>query len=56
MGIEVLNKPNIPPQKIETVPRETVIDIKDIKSILYLGIKGEILIPVEEKHTVDTYA
>ena len=33
-----------------------VIDIKDIKSILYLGIKGNIALPAEEQHTVDTFA
>jgi hypothetical protein len=56
MEIEVVNNPKILTQRIETIPNESIINIKDIKSILYLGIKGEILIPIEEKHTVDTYA
>jgi len=33
-----------------------VIDVNEIKSILYLGLKGNIKIDVEEKHTIDTFA
>jgi hypothetical protein len=43
----------------QSVPPEQefpVIDEKMIKSILYLGLKGNIQIQPEEKHTVDTFA
>ncbi|MBN1799241.1 MAG: hypothetical protein JW822_11740 [Spirochaetales bacterium] len=56
MEINAINNPNLFTQTMETVPKQTIIDINDIKSILYLGIKGDMHIPVEEKHTVDTYA
>ena len=56
MEIQTINNPALFSRTMETVPKQTIIDINDIKSILYLGIKGDIHIPVEEKHTVDTYA
>ncbi len=56
MEINLVNNPVQIPQNLEMVPRQNVIDAKDIKSILYLGIKGDIFIPIGEKHTVDTYA
>lgn len=42
---------NTPPP--EEMP---VIDEKAIKSILYLGLRGEIKIQPEQEHTVDTFA
>ncbi|MEW5816108.1 MAG: hypothetical protein AB1798_12030 [Spirochaetota bacterium] len=37
-------------------PREmTLIDAEDIKAILYLGLRGEISLPIE-KHNVDILA
>jgi hypothetical protein len=33
-----------------------IIKVDEIKSILYLGIKGEIRLDASSKHTVDTYA
>ena len=33
-----------------------VIDLDAIKAILYLGIKGEIYLPMKEQHTIDTFA
>ena len=33
-----------------------IIKADDIKTILYLGIKGEIKLDAGKKHTVDTYA
>jgi hypothetical protein len=33
-----------------------VINVDAIKTILYLGIRGEIKLDVGKKHTVDTYA
>jgi hypothetical protein len=43
-------------QNTQAVDQHNVIAEKDIKSILYLGIKGQLFIPVDDKHTVDTYA
>ena len=49
---------NTTPQR--PVQRETVIDAREIKSILYLGIKGTVLKeaasprPETAEHTVDT--
>ncbi|MBN1696157.1 MAG: hypothetical protein JW881_01475 [Spirochaetales bacterium] len=43
----------------QSVPQEheyPVIDEKMIKSILYLGLKGDIQIEPEENHSVDTFA
>ena len=43
-----------PPPKAP--PREDyLIDAKDIRAILYLGIRGEVTLPVE-KHEVDILA
>ncbi|HTP60283.1 MAG TPA: hypothetical protein VMM82_15275 [Spirochaetia bacterium] len=33
-----------------------IMKAEEIKSILYLGIKGEIKLDLDAKHTVDTYA
>jgi len=33
-----------------------IMKADDIKAILYLGIKGEIKLDMDKKHTVDTYA
>lgn len=37
------------------VPAE-VIDFDMMKAILYLGIKGEVQLPIKENHTIDTFA
>ena len=42
--------PNTPPAEMQ------VINADAIKTILYLGIKGEIRLETGSKHTVDTYA
>jgi len=41
---------------LQNAIERNVIDIKEIKTILYLGIKGNINLPSEEDHTVDTFA
>jgi hypothetical protein len=33
-----------------------IMTVDDIKSILYLGIKGDMKLDTGKKHTVDTYA
>jgi hypothetical protein len=35
---------------------QEVIDLQQIKSILYLGVKGKITVPAGETHRVDTFA
>ena len=35
---------------------QEVIDLRQIKSILYLGVKGRITVPIGETHRVDTFA
>jgi hypothetical protein len=35
---------------------DDVINIKAMKTILYLGIKGEVYLPLDESHTVNTLA
>jgi hypothetical protein len=35
---------------------QEVIDLRQIKSILYLGVKGKITMPAGESHRVDTFA
>lgn len=35
---------------------QPVINLEEIKSILYLGVKGRVPLPVPESHRVDTYA
>jgi hypothetical protein len=49
-GVALLN---LPKMATEELP---VINANEIKSILYLGIKGNIQPVTGNKHTVDTYA
>jgi hypothetical protein len=35
---------------------QEVIDLRQIKSILYLGVKGKITVPNGEPHRIDTFA
>ncbi len=35
---------------------QEVIDLRQIKSILYLGVKGKLTLPAGETHHVDTFA
>jgi len=54
MSIETVQLPHIQPPK--TPEREIpLIDPEDIKAILYLGIRGEIALPIEN-HEVDILA
>ena len=54
MSIETVQMPQIQPPKIpeREIP---LIDAEDIKAILYLGIRGEIALPIEN-HKVDILA
>ena len=54
MSVDTIRLPQIQPPK--SPEREMpLIDAKDIKAILYLGIRGEVALPVE-KHKVDILA
>ncbi len=53
MKVDSVALPTIPSTQ---VPEMTVINVDAIKTILYLGIKGEIKLEAGKKHTVDTYA
>ncbi len=54
MSIDTVQMPQIQPPK--TPEREIpLIDAEDIKAILYLGIRGEITLPIEN-HKVDILA
>ena len=53
MKIDSVALPTVPTTQIMEMP---IIKVDDIKSILYLGIKGEIQLETGKKHTVDTYA
>jgi hypothetical protein len=53
MKVDSIALPAVP----NTQPVEMqVINVDAIKTILYLGIKGEIKLETGNKHTVDTYA
>jgi hypothetical protein len=53
MKVDSIALPSMPiPQGAEP----QLIKADDIKTILYLGIKGEIKLDTGKKHTVDTYA
>ena len=54
MSIDPIQMAQIQPPR--TPDREIpLIDAEDIKAILYLGIRGEIALPME-RHKVDIYA
>ncbi len=53
MKIESMALPNVPTTPIEEMP---IIKAEEIKSILYLGIRGNIRPAMNAEHTVDTYA
>ena len=53
MKIDSIALPTIPNAPQADIP---IIKADDIKTILYLGIKGEIRLEPASKHTVDTYA
>ena len=53
MKIDSIALPVVPNTQAADLP---IIKVDDIKTILYLGIKGEIKLDTGNKHTVDTYA
>ncbi|MGA2977756.1 MAG: hypothetical protein ABSF77_20845 [Spirochaetia bacterium] len=53
MKVDSVALPTVPNTQAAELP---IINADDIKSILYLGIRGEIKLETGKKHTVDTYA
>jgi hypothetical protein len=53
MKIESMALPSVLTTPIEEMP---VIKAEEIKSILYLGIRGNVRPVANAEHTVDTYA
>ena len=53
MKVDSIALPNVPIAQTAELP---IIKADDIKTILYLGIRGEIKLDTGRKHTVDTYA
>ena len=53
MKVDSIALPSLPNPQSAELP---IIKADDIKTILYLGIKGEIKLDTGKKHTVDTYA
>jgi len=53
MKVDSIALPSLPNTQSAELP---IIKADDIKTILYLGIKGEIKLDTGKKHTVDTYA
>jgi hypothetical protein len=53
MKVENIALPILPAQQPEELP---IINAEQIKSILYLGIRGEVKLEMGGKHAVDMYA
>ena len=53
MKVDSIVLPIKPASQPEDLP---IIKAEEIKSILYLGIRGEVKLDAGKKHTVDTYA
>jgi len=57
MNIEHISS-NQPPPEVQPQGSgggEEVIDLRQIKSILYLGVKGKLAVPAGETHRIDTF-
>jgi hypothetical protein len=56
MTVESIATFTLPMKSVESSPEAEVIDLEAMKAILYLGIRGEIHLPIKEQHTIDTFA
>ena len=58
MSIESIssNQPSPETRTQSSGGAQEVIDLRQIKSILYLGVKGKIAVPAGETHRIDTFA
>ncbi len=53
MKVEGIGPWHVPATKIDDLP---IIKEEEIKSILYLGLRGTIKLETGKTHTIDTYA
>jgi hypothetical protein len=53
MKVDSVALPAVSNSQMNDLP---IMNVEEIKSILYLGIKGEIKLDSEPRHAVDTYA
>ena len=56
MSVESISSNQTSPEMRIPPGGQEVIDLRQIKSILYLGVKGKITVPNSETHRVDTFA
>ena len=57
MSVESISSNQQPSEfRIHPSGGQEVIDLRQIKSILYLGVKGKIKVPNGETHRIDTFA
>ena len=56
MSVESISSNQTPPDSRVQPGGQEVIDLRQIKSILYLGVKGKITVPNGETHRIDTFA
>jgi hypothetical protein len=58
MNIESVSSQVLPPETRTStqVADQSVIELKEIKSILYLGLRGKLALMGFEQHRVDTFA
>jgi len=56
MNVESISSSQQSPEMRIQPGGQEVIDLRQIKSILYLGVKGKITVPKGETHRVDTFA
>jgi hypothetical protein len=58
MNVETVSSQVLPPETriAQQATEPTIIDLKEIKSILYLGMKGKLALTGFERHRVDTFA
>ena len=58
MNVENVSSQVLPPETRTTTQAidQSIIALKEIKSILYLGMKGKLALTGFEQHRVDTFA
>jgi hypothetical protein len=56
MNVESVSSNQPSPETRVQPGGQEVIDLQQIKSILYLGVKGKITVPTGETHRIDTFA
>jgi hypothetical protein len=56
MSVESISTSQTSPELHIQLGGQEVIDLRQIKSILYLGVKGKVTAPSGESHRVDTFA